>query len=229
VVAEPLPRLDRRHRRRLETIEQVLDVAAAVMVEQGVAGLSLGEVARRMGIRPPSLYVYYDSKNALYDAIFARGWRELTAYMEPLHRRHIDETTDLQTYLQSSADTFVRWAVEHPAYTQLMAWRPVPNYEPSADAYAPAVEMFEEARAAFAELHARGLFRHDVAVDEALDMWTVLISGVVTQQLANAPHESFDAGRYTSRLPELVAMYVSHFGAPAAKKTERRKSDADAG
>ena len=57
----------------------MLDVAVAVMAEQGVVGLSLGEVARRMGIRPPSLYVYFDSKNALYDAIFARGSRELIA------------------------------------------------------------------------------------------------------------------------------------------------------
>jgi AcrR family transcriptional regulator len=213
----------------LETIEQVLDVAVAVMAEQGVAGLSLGEVARRMGIRPPSLYVYYDSKNALFDAIFARGWRELMACMEPLHRRHVHETTDLQTYLQASADTFVRWAVEHPAYTQLMAWRPVPNYEPSADAYAPAVEMFDEARAAFAELDDRGFFCEGVAVDEALDTWTVLVSGVITQQLANAPQESFDAGRYTSRLPELVAMFVAHYGAPRAKQNERRKSHADTG
>jgi AcrR family transcriptional regulator len=70
MIAEPVARLDRRHRRRQETVEQVLDVAVAVMAEQGVAGLSLGEVARRMGIRPPSLYVYFDSKNALYDAIF---------------------------------------------------------------------------------------------------------------------------------------------------------------
>ena len=50
-------RTDRRHRRRQETISEVLNVALQVMAEQGVAGLSLGEVARRMGIRPPSLYV----------------------------------------------------------------------------------------------------------------------------------------------------------------------------
>jgi len=40
---------------------------------QGVAGLSVGEIARRMGIRPPSVYVYFPSKHALYDALFARG------------------------------------------------------------------------------------------------------------------------------------------------------------
>ena len=56
----------------------MLDVALAVMAEQGVAGLTLGEVARRMGIRTPSLYGYFDGKHALYDALFARGWEGLT-------------------------------------------------------------------------------------------------------------------------------------------------------
>src|SRR4051794_6276625 len=82
-MAEPA-RLDRRHQRRQETIEQVLDVAVQVMAEQGVAGLTLGEVARRMGIRPPSLYVYYDGKSALYDALFERGWRLLGEAMQQL-------------------------------------------------------------------------------------------------------------------------------------------------
>src|SRR6476469_9107136 len=65
--------LDRRQRRRQETIVEVLDIAAEIMAEQGVAGLSVGDVARRINIRPPSLYVYFPSKHALYDALFARG------------------------------------------------------------------------------------------------------------------------------------------------------------
>src|SRR5256885_15874558 len=83
--------LDRRHRRRLETIEEVLDHAVEIMATDGVAGLSLGEIARRMGIRPPSLYVYFPSKHALYDALFARGWRELLA---TLIEHEADESTD---------------------------------------------------------------------------------------------------------------------------------------
>src|SRR3954454_22798393 len=69
----PVTHLDRRQRRRQESIEEVLDHAVEIMAEQGVAGLSIGEIARRMDIRPPSLYVYFPSKNALYDALFARG------------------------------------------------------------------------------------------------------------------------------------------------------------
>src|SRR3954466_11561113 len=85
MTTEAVP-VDRRQRRRLETIEEVLDHAVEIIAEEGVAGLSLGEIARRMGIRPPSLYVYFPSKHALYDALLERGWRMLldntTSYMD---------------------------------------------------------------------------------------------------------------------------------------------------
>lgn len=211
MTTEPVVQVDRRVRRRRETIEEVLDVALDVMAEQGVAGLSLGEVARRMGIRPPSLYVYFDSKNALYDAIFARGWRELLQTMGTLQGR-LDATTDLAAYLLETGQAFVRWGIEHPAYSQLMFWRPVPSYEPSAEAYAPAVEVLARGRQMFEDLRGRGLFRADTDVDDLLRDWTVLTSGVFTQQMANAPQETFEAGSFTAALPGLVAMYAAHYG-----------------
>src|SRR6516164_8499667 len=66
-------RPDRRARRRLETIEEILDIAQEVMAEEGVNGLTLSEVARRLGVQPPSLYTYFDSLMALYDDVFRRG------------------------------------------------------------------------------------------------------------------------------------------------------------
>src|SRR5215218_4520250 len=101
--------LDRRHRRRRETIEQVLDVAVEVMAEQGVAGLTLGEVARRMGIRPPSLYVYFDGKHALYDALFERGWRALLGTLRAVEETRVG--TDLVADLVALDSAFVRWAL----------------------------------------------------------------------------------------------------------------------
>lgn len=218
--SKPVPRLDRRHLRRAETIEQLIDVAVQVMAEQGVAGLSLGEVARRMGIRPPSLYAYFDSKNAVYDAVFARGWREVLRAMETL--ADPDETTDLPACLLAHAEVFVRWNLQHPVYAQLMVWRPVPGYQPSAEAYAPAVVTFDRGRGVLARLQALGLFGPDVAVDELMRVWTILTSGVITRQLANAPQESFEEGTFTTMLPQLVAMYQAHY-APGGRTAPQRR------
>ena len=208
------PRTDRRHERRRQTIEEIVDVAVAVMGEHGAAGMSLGEVARRVGVRTPSLYVYFASKNALYDAVFARGWQQLLGEVEAT-RTKLGVPTDLTAYLTAAADTLVRWALDNMTSAQLMFWRPVPDYEPSPDAYAPAVQMLESSRAAFQQVAAAGLFRNDVDVDEALRTWTVLTSGVITQQMSNAPHEPYETGRFTTAVPRVVEMFVAVYGRPA--------------
>ena len=201
---------DRRQRRRQETIEQVLDIAVEVMAEQGVAGLTLGEVARRMGIRPPSLYSYFDGKNALYDALFERGWRDLLATMRAVEAA--SDGRDLVADLLASESAFVRWAVEHPAYAPLMFWRPVPGFVPSERAYAPATELERMAREFLVVLRSAGLLRPDADLDLVYRTQTALIAGVISQQLANAPGEPFETGTFTSTLPDVVAMWLAHHG-----------------
>src|SRR3954451_525894 len=66
-------RPDRRARRRQETIEEIVDIAIDVMTEHGVNGLTLAEVARRLGVQTPSLYKYFPSIGAVYDALFERA------------------------------------------------------------------------------------------------------------------------------------------------------------
>jgi AcrR family transcriptional regulator len=225
--AEPVP-LDRRQRRRQETIDEVVDVAAEIMAEQGVAGLSVGEVARRMGIRPPSLYGYFPSKHALYDALFARGaGMVLERVRAEAQSIDVDGQT-LDELLLRSAEGFVGWSVEHPAYTQLLFWRPVPGFTPSAEAYAPAIELVEFSRAWFTTLRDRGLVRSDVDIDEVHRDWTILISGVISQQLSNAPGEPLAAGRFTTALPSLAAMFARQYGTrtpprPSTRAKETRR------
>ena len=200
--------LDRRQRRRLDTIEQVLDVAVEVMSEQGVAGLTLGEVARRMGIRTPSLYGYFDGKHALYDALFERGWRALRNAMHEAEAAM--DGTDLVADLRTGGEALVRWALAHPAYSALMFWRPVPGFVPSDRAYAPAVALHEEGRAEIVRLRDAGVLPADVDVDRAYRSYTALVSGVISQQLSNAPDEPFETGTFTAVLPDLVDMWLTH-------------------
>src|SRR3954470_1223550 len=188
-MAEAVP-LDRRQRRRRESIEQVLDVAVQVMADQGVAGLTLGEVARRMGIRPPSLYVYFDGKPALYDALFERGWRELVGVLKAQRDRRDGAVASADVLVVS--ELFVRWIVEHPAYAPLMMWRPVPGFTPSAQAYAPALELEQLAHEFLTDLRSSGVLRPDADLALALRTWSAVTSGVVTQQLANAPGEPYE-------------------------------------
>jgi AcrR family transcriptional regulator len=67
------PSRDRRAERREATKAEILDAAWAIAREEGLAALSLRDVARRVGMQAPSLYGYFDSKMAIYDAMYAQG------------------------------------------------------------------------------------------------------------------------------------------------------------
>lgn len=216
---------DRRQRRRQETIEEVLDIAVEIMAEEGVAGLSLGEVARRLGIRPPSLYVYFPSKMALYDALFARGARDVHDVMAAAYDQLLDEATSFEDYLLRTSSIYIRWRVAHPAYSQLLYWRPVPGFVPSEQAYAPAVAMVQQALEVFRALQQRGWIRADVAAEDVFRDWTVVTSGVSSQQMSNAPDETFEEGRFTSALPGLVAMFARHYGTTSSRSVRRQGND----
>ena len=221
MATDSLP-VDRRQRRRRETIEEILDVAVAVMAEQGAAGLSLGEVARRMGIRPPSLYVYFPSKHALYDALFARGGRSLLESVQAAEVFRADDTRPLEATLLAGSRSFVAWAVAHPTYSQLLFWRPVPGFTPSPEAYAPAVELVDLVTQRFAELQHHQQIRDDVPAEQLTRDWTVVMSGVVSQQLSNAPHESFEHGTFSTALPRLTAMFASYYQHPMPRPPQQK-------
>jgi AcrR family transcriptional regulator len=55
------------------TAERILDAAEALFAERGYNGASLRDVATRVGVRPPSLYNHFASKDALYAAVLERG------------------------------------------------------------------------------------------------------------------------------------------------------------
>ncbi len=57
-------------------IDNILSIAREMMRADGVAALSLNGIARRLGMTPPALYTYFDSKHAIYDALFKIGFEE---------------------------------------------------------------------------------------------------------------------------------------------------------
>jgi TetR/AcrR family transcriptional regulator len=58
--------------REKPTSQRILDAAEARFAAHGFAGTSLGDVADDVGIRTPSLYKHFRSKQALYVAVLER-------------------------------------------------------------------------------------------------------------------------------------------------------------
>jgi AcrR family transcriptional regulator len=76
------PTSPRVQRNREAMKQDILDTARGIMREEGVAALSIHELARRLEIRPPSLYNYYNSKMEIYDELFRLGFELFSRAMQ---------------------------------------------------------------------------------------------------------------------------------------------------
>src|SRR6478735_7150428 len=111
IIEGPAPAAgDRRARRHQETIDEILAIADDVMTEEGVNGLTLSEVARRLGVKPPSIYKYFDSLMAIYDALFERGQR---AHLE-IMRAAMESAQPGLDAVAAGLEASGRWALANP-------------------------------------------------------------------------------------------------------------------
>ena len=205
---------DRRLLRRQQTIEEALDAAVAIMEEAGVGGLSMSEIARRLGMRQPSLYKYFPSLHAVYDALFARGVERSGAAIQAAVQAARQEGHRGVVPIRAAGRALVRWAVENPALAQLLYWRPVPGFAPTAATFAPSVRLMDQLRAAFAAAVQAGELHPAAASEEAPRLFTIVLSGLISQQMANEPGAGYDTGMFTSLTEAALEMFFARYTLP---------------
>jgi AcrR family transcriptional regulator len=203
---------------RQQTIEEALDIATVIMGEVGVGGLSMSEIARRLGIRQPSLYKYFPSLHAVYDALFARGLARSHAAV----RAAIDPLPLGVARIRPGSRAWVRWTVENPALAQLLYWRPVPGFAATEATFAVSLQQTAELRAEFAEAVRLGQLHPDAASVEALRLYTVILSGVISQQMANEPGADYDTGIFSSLTDAALDMFLVRYTIPGGPDANPR-------
>lgn len=65
-------RRTRKSEQRAETLEQIYDAAEELFAQHGLHGVTLKDVAKRVGVHHTLLNYYFADKKALFDAVFAR-------------------------------------------------------------------------------------------------------------------------------------------------------------
>jgi AcrR family transcriptional regulator len=200
------PTRDRRSERHAATRAEILDAAWAIVRQEGVAALSLRDVAKAVGMQPPSLYGYFASKSAIYDAMFADGYRQLLA----LGWARATATDDDE--FKAGARAWFDFCTADPARYQLLFQRTIPGFEPSAESMALAVECFEVGRASLARI--------GVTAPEAMDLYTALLTGLSDQQISNDP----GGDRWARLVDDALDMFLAHVRARTkpTKKGARR-------
>jgi len=198
------PKRDRRAERREATRAEILAAAWDLVRDEGLAALALRDLAGRVGMQAPSLYSYFDSKHAIYDAMFAQGAEE---FLE--RERAVEATGDALRDLKAGARVFVGFCTEDPVRYQLMFQRFIPGFEPSPESYAIAVEGLQIVRT---RLATAGL-----TDPSDLDLFTAVTAGLTNQQISNDP----GGDRWVRLVDEAIEMYFDHVSHRTKKRARK--------
>lgn len=186
-----------RARRRLETTDEIVDAAWRLARRDGLASISMRDLGREVGLKAQSLYAYFDSKAALYDAMFRQGHEALSEVMASWPD---DLSTDEDPRGQAKrfCREFIGFCLDDPVRYQLLFQRVVPEWEPSAESYALAVAQLDHLRRSLAS----------VGIDDPrqVDLWTAVMTGLTDQQISNDP----GGDRWARLVDEAVDMLFDH-------------------
>ena len=177
--------------RREAKVASIVDAAWKLAAEHGIAGISLYALAREVGMRQPSLYEYFDSKHALYDAMFADGNRQLFERIEALSFPR-DPRAAVKKYMR----TFLDFALEDSARSELLFERHVPGFTPSPESYALAEEILG--------LAGKLLNEAGVTSQGDIDCIVAMVGGLMAAQLSNDPGGT----RWSRHLNRLIDLYI---------------------
>jgi AcrR family transcriptional regulator len=171
------PSTEWREARRQSARDAIVDAAWALVRHEGLAALTLRDLAKQANITTPTVYAYFDSKNAIYDAMFGHAATVFADHMnEPYDA---DDSGDPHKLIAEMMRRCVDFCTDDVARFQLLFQRTIPGFEPSPESYAPAVRSFEALRDRLAS----------IGLTDAchVDMWTALTTGLVDQQISNDP------------------------------------------
>lgn len=180
-------------RTKAEIVRAAWDLAKA----RGIGRFSLRELAERVGMRAPSLYQYFETKNDLYDAMFRDGYVALREHLGSQEGRTEMSREDIKEV----ARKFFDFCTQEPVRYSLMCERPIPGFEPSAESAALAEEVLSvEVKPIMASLGIDDL--------DTMRLFLAVSAGVVSQQNATNP-----GGRdWRPLMDRAMDMFLDHVG-----------------
>ncbi|ROP40009.1 TetR/AcrR family transcriptional regulator [Saccharothrix texasensis] len=121
----------RRERYREETKTEAKRIALEQLAEQGIAGISVNAIAKRMGVTGPALYRYFAGRDDLLNELIRDAWHDLADTVEATVTA--SEGASPPDRVRAFAEGFRSWAVTQPHRYLLLFGTPLPGYHAPQD------------------------------------------------------------------------------------------------
>ena len=183
-----------RQRQREATRAEIVAAAWSLAQTEGVAALTLRQIAAAVGMQAPSLYTHFPSKMAIYDALFAEGYKKFLDLLPILDPPPSDPAAAVRKFCHD----YMAFCQADPARYALLFQRPVPNFEPGPESMKLVMTGVDFSKRAGSVL---GLTHPG-----AMDLFSALVSGLASQQIAN----DLGGDRWVRLVDDAVDMFMAH-------------------
>lgn len=92
----------------MDTKKKILDVALTLFSEKGYGNVFVGQIAEGVGIKAPSLYKHYESKQDIFNAILDEMHERYNRKAVDLNMNGSDYPADFELYKNASEDELVK-------------------------------------------------------------------------------------------------------------------------
>lgn len=188
-----------REQNRKQMTQAILDTARTIMRENGVAALSMHELARRLEIRPPSLYNYFAGLMDIYDAVFRSGFILFGEHTS----NYIQNAQTWQEEIRLSMEAYMSFALENPELYQLCFERPVPGFVPSEESLQISTGQLQDFYNRIAGL--QGGLKTDIPPEKVANLVIALAHGLTAMHMSNEPELPLGQGRFGALIPAAVS------------------------
>jgi AcrR family transcriptional regulator len=196
---------DRRQVRHDAKRARIVAAAWELARQDGLAAISLRDLAEQVDLRQPSLYAYFDSKLALYDVMFAGAFQDM---LEAQNAQAVAD--DPREALIEFVEFCIQFAADDVVRHQLMFQRTIPGFKPSDEAREPLMAFRE---IGWVRLQAVGIT--DIPTT---DIFTGIVAGFTNQQVFNDPN----GDRWLRQARRAVEMFLTEAAREATPKSKTR-------
>ena len=160
----------------------ILDAAAALFLEHGYEGLSMRQVAERIGYSATTIYRYYEDKDDLLLAIVHEGFLRFGQQLS----KAAQSGADPRERLAALGHAYIEFGLKNPVYYQLMFMkRHDMMFESRTEEKAQMIDSFGVLQQAVEEAMRAGIIRRGDAETTATVIWAV-VHGITSLAIAGS-------------------------------------------
>jgi AcrR family transcriptional regulator len=180
----------------------LLDAASRLLEAEGPDALTMRRIAAEVGCSTSVLYTMFGGKSGVAEGLWREGFERLRQALEQA------DGADPLGRLAAMGRAYRENALANRAYYAVMFQRPIPGFQPSAEAYAESLRPLQLLVGAVADCVDAGVFRAADPAHIAGVLWAAA-HGAVSLELAGYEGASDAEARFQDLLAA-AALFFAH-------------------